>query len=194
MMPTEVASTVSNLGAEAEASIDRRFENMVRRYRHFVYDLCYQITHNPADAEDLTQEVFVKAYVALREAEPRPPLSAWLYQIAYRRSTSFLASRRRRPERAVAPRFMESRYSARERHDPILIDRSLDPALGQLKRDDRVILTLKYELGLDMKELSSVLGITVGAAKMRLLRARRDVEALHHRAVRRQTDAGGYEA
>ena len=71
----------------------RAFEQLFQQYHRGIYNTIYQMTHNDADAADLTQEVFVRAYRALPRLQTPEAFTSWLYRIAVNLSRNWLRDR-----------------------------------------------------------------------------------------------------
>lgn len=145
-----------------------------------VYTLCYRMLGNAADAQDVMQEVFTKVFLSIRDFEGRSAFSSWLYRIAYNHCLNFLASRGRRatvnlaaaPEPAMKPA-------------PLAERGPLEEMLTRLEPGQRSLLLMKYVMDLDVNQISEVLGITAGAVKMRLLRAREEFRRAYEEKEKR---------
>ena len=72
----------------------KAFEQLVGAYKDMIYTLCYRMTGNAGDAEDLLQEILTKLFLGLNKFEGRSAFSSWLYRVAYNHCLNFLASRR----------------------------------------------------------------------------------------------------
>ena len=149
-----------------------------------VYTVCYRLVGNASDAEELMQEVFTKVFLNLATFEERSAFSSWLYRIAHNQCLNFLAKRKR--EAAGMAGYVEERR-VRSAAAPQGFSDDVQQALNQLNEEQRSILVMKYILELELTEMSEVLGVTVGAVKMRLLRAREEFRRLYHQ----QEPAGG---
>jgi len=126
-------------GGEREA-----FDRLVEKYQRDVYRLCYRYVNNHQDANDMAQEVFLKAYRALDRFRGDSSFSTWLYRIAVNTCLNFRASRK--PEAAELPE-----------------------ALADKKQ--RATLILKIYHDLTHEEVSAILGSTVGTVKANLFHA-----------------------
>jgi RNA polymerase sigma factor (sigma-70 family) len=147
--------------------------------------LCRRLARMTGDAEvaeDLCQEVFVRAWRSAPREAPAAAIAAWLHRTASNLAVDELRRRSRRPVAAVEQ-----------------LDRLLDPpaaqdddgaaraALAQLAPHDRLVLLLRFHAGLSLRELGEVLAISEEAARKRVARARRRFgDALH--AVRRDPE------
>jgi RNA polymerase sigma factor (sigma-70 family) len=149
------------------------YEELVRRYQGIAHRTAYLITGQAAEAEDATQQAFVKAHRALDRFDPDRPFRPWLLRIvgnearnlrrsAGRRASLELALAREREVLAASP---EHEAMARERH------RALFRALGGLGESDRRVIALRYFLDLSEAEMADVLDVAPGTVKSRLSRA-----------------------
>ena len=158
------------------------FEEIVRRYQKAVYRVAYGVTRNAADADDLAQETFVRAWRALDRFRPDEPLYPWLSRIAINLSYSLFRRRRRRPETSIEPLVEAGQQWAgtedperdaaeRERDDKIA------ESFAELKEDHRAVLVLRVVEGLSYDEIARTLGVPVGTVRSRLSRARSELRA-----------------
>jgi len=101
------------------------FEMLVRKHQTWVFTLAYRMLGDHAEAEDMAQEIFLKAFRALKRFERKSRFSTWLYSIATNHCLNQLESRRRRP------RLQELNRSARREGNPgPLLDQVADPTAG----------------------------------------------------------------
>ena len=128
-------------------------------------------------AEELTQEVFTKVFLNLREFEERSAFSSWVYRIAYNHCLNFLARVKR--EREGIAEYTEAKQLAGAAKMSADFSDEMQQALNQLNEEQRSILIMKYVMELELAEISAILNIGVGAVKMRLLRARDEFRNLY---------------
>jgi RNA polymerase sigma-70 factor, ECF subfamily len=170
--------------AKAHYGVDMRpFETLVRRYQRKVLANCRYLTRSPNDAEDLAQDVFVKAYLGLQRFEGRARFSTWLQRIKINHCLNFNDRHRGKhmvdmePGReaevglAVAPRAPVKLEGLEER-------RRISGVLDAMSETLRVPLLLRDLDGLSYQEISARLGVGLSAVKMRIKRAR---EEFRHR-------------
>ena len=155
-------------------SIDA-FEEIVNRYQQVAFRTAYVITGSAADAEEATQDAFVKAYRAIGTfrtgAEPRP----WLLRIVANEARNRVrsAGRRHRLELRLAEGFRPGDAAPSPEAAAIAADerrRVLD-LLGELDENDRLVIASRYLLELDGEETAAALAIPEGTVKSRLSRA-----------------------
>ena len=175
-------------GAEAAALVEaakagstKAFGQLVRKYRPRIYALALHITGQPSEADDITQDAFLKAYNKLPEFEGRSEFFTWLYRIALHRALNAKRDRGRR--RAVGlddPRLLaavavdshgdpEKAFALRQRYRALL--HSFDQ-LSPLLKTTVVLTTLQ---GLNYKEAAVVLDTTEGTIAWRVHEARKQL-------------------
>jgi RNA polymerase sigma-70 factor (ECF subfamily) len=148
----------------------KAFEQLVGAYKDMIYTLCYRMTGNPSDAEDLLQEILLKLFLGLEKFEGRSAFSSWLYRIAYNHCLNFLASRKL--EKRTTDPLPEGDLFRDPATERTRGDERTQAVLASLPADERSLLIMRYVMDLDVKEISAVLGIGLSATKMRLLRVR----------------------
>lgn len=155
------------------------YATLVERYQRRVYRTVYWMCGDPADAEELTQETFVRAYAALETQKPEHLFSTWLFQIARNQCLNLLQRRRRERrfevgdaedllERAIAdgsPTPLRS-VEQRERLRRVWL------AVAELPEDFREVLVMRHVAELSYKEICAATGLPMGTVKSRLARAR----------------------
>src|SRR5687767_11259868 len=95
------AATATALVAEAKGGDQRAFEALVKRYRKRIYALALHMTRSASEADDITQEVFLKAFRALPEFEGRSQFFTWVYRMTVNRSLNSRRDRARRGEDSI---------------------------------------------------------------------------------------------
>ncbi|MBM3296164.1 MAG: sigma-70 family RNA polymerase sigma factor [Candidatus Aminicenantes bacterium] len=154
------------------------FAALVRKYQTKVHSLAYGFTRNDAQADDLAQDIFLKAWLGLPRFEAKSSFGTWLYRIAVNRLKDHLrrkASSREVPLEeagleAAARALPADDAEAREREQRTALVRE---CLSGLPEKFRMILTLRDIEGLPYGELSRALGLSAGTVDSRLFRARK---------------------
>jgi RNA polymerase sigma-70 factor, ECF subfamily len=159
----------------------KAFEQLVGAYKDMIYTLCYRMTGNSSDAEDLLQEILLKLFLGLHKFQGRSAFSSWLYRVAHNHCLNFLESRRL--ERHATDALPDGDRVRDPATDPSRSDERAQAALDSLPAQDRSLLIMRYVMDLDVKEISSVLNISLSATKMRLLRVRASYQKLFEQAV-----------
>jgi RNA polymerase sigma-70 factor (ECF subfamily) len=146
------------------------FDRLVERFQRDVYRLCYRYVNNHEDANDVAQEVFLKAYRAIRRFRGDSSFSTWLYRIAVNTCLNFRSARKPQteelPEALADPRAgvaasLESDEQARRVRD----------AIRRLPEKQRATLILKVYHDLTHEQVARILGSTVGTVKANLFHA-----------------------
>jgi RNA polymerase sigma factor (sigma-70 family) len=153
------------LNGEPEA-----FGLLVDKYKASIYAFVYAKLHNFHDAEDVTQETFIKAYQKLRDLRKWDSFLAWLYCIASDKCRKFVRSQSARPDRE----FIEDQNFKDnwiDTHSENAYD-SLHDALGSLPDIYREVLTLHYLGGMNTNQIATFLRVSPEAIRQRLSRAR----------------------
>jgi len=169
----------NELVEEARNGRPGAFETLVKRYEKKVFHLAYGFVQDSAAADDLAQEVFVKAYLALPKFKGKSEFGTWLYRIAVNHVKDHLRKVARRREVSLEE-FRDFPFAA----DDGIKARELQQAeerrkkavlrvLETLPPKYRVILTLRDVEGLSYEEITRILKISPGTVDSRLFRARR---------------------
>lgn len=154
------------------------FRHIVEKYQRPVYNLCYYMLQDAPEAEDATQEVFIRAYFKLDSYDETRKFSTWLFSIASHYCLDKLKLRRIRLV-SWADLAEEHRYAAEGRYQPekALVKaettEEVSALLMTLHPDYRTPLILKYWLDMSYEEMAQTLDITVSAIKSRLFRGRK---------------------
>jgi RNA polymerase sigma-70 factor (ECF subfamily) len=156
------------------------FERLYEKHRNTVYRFVYQSTHRPEDAEDITQEAFVRAFQNLHRFREQAKFTTWILRIATNLSTdrARMTSRRSTLEQQEAAGGLEW-MSVGQFTNPVEDmegDRRaalVRKAVSALPGHHRNVLIWRDFEGREYSEIAEILGCSVGGAKLRVLRARR---------------------
>jgi RNA polymerase sigma-70 factor (ECF subfamily) len=182
---TGAASSEHELIRRARAGDEDAFAEIVVAHADRVYGALRRFGLDPDEADEVAQEVFVRAWRGLARFEERSQFSTWLYRIAFNEAQRRLA--RRSPARADPEPDREDPIVAL-RESPELgpeaqtlgreFERTLEWALGQLPADWRAAVVLRDVEGLSTRDAAEVAGIREAAFKSRLHRGRMQLRAL----------------
>jgi RNA polymerase sigma-70 factor, ECF subfamily len=157
------------------------FETLVKKYEAKVYHLAYGFVQDPATADDLAQDVFVKVYTHLPKFKFESEFGTWLYRIAVNHVKDHLRKIARRKEVALHE-LEDSRFASEDPGPEREAERlgeerrgAIHAALQTLPPKYNVILTLRDVRGLSYEEIADVLKISPGTVDSRLHRARRQL-------------------
>ena len=141
------------------------FEELVQRLQRRVYGFAYQHLRDFDEAQDLTQEIFIKLFRNLDRFDQVRPFEPWFWKLAA--NTAINYRRKRVPTPTDRPGDSEAASPERREHDPALVD-----ALAELDPSYRMPLLLHYYADLSLEQVAASLNLSVPAIKSRLHRAR----------------------
>ena len=175
------ARIVSEFGRSADArdvALAREgdvaaFERLYRNNLGRVYGLCLRMVANPALAEDLVQETFVRAWQKLGTFRGESAFSSWLHRLAVNVVLSRQRSRRRREARIVAVEDPESHERENQPQAPEGAGVDLEKAVATLPPGAQRVFLLHDVEGFNHSEVAEMMGIAVGTSKAHLHRARK---------------------
>jgi RNA polymerase sigma-70 factor (ECF subfamily) len=166
--------------ARAKGGDHDAYARLVRPYERVAYRVAAAITGREADAEEAMQNGFVKAYRSLHRFRPGAAFRPWLLRIVVNEAHNVLRAERR--HQRLGTRAAEQREAASAGPDEALIDReeveTVLRALSRLGEADRVAVTLRYFAELPDAEAAALVGVSAEAYRVRLVRARRRLQAL----------------
>lgn len=158
------------------------FEALVRRYQGRIIGLARGYTRNPADAEDLAQDVFVRLYRSLRRFRGDSLFRTWVYTVALNVIRSHHASRGRREpvwgdSGADAERAFDPPDGAPDAEITFARREAIERALRELPPDLREAVMLRDVHGLDYREIAEATGAPMGTVESRIFRGRQRLRA-----------------
>jgi len=159
------------------------FDDLVRKYHGRIYNLCRNMLNNSRDAEDATQDSFLKSFRSIDRFDPAFPFSTWLYRIAvntcidYRRKPFFLSFLK------ISKEGEESEYdhpsglpSPEKAYESKELGLQIDAGLRSLSPKLLAAIVLKEVEGLSYEEIAGVLDVSIGTVKSRIARAREELK------------------
>lgn len=155
----------------------RAYAILVEKHKEMVFSIALKILHNREDAEEIAQDVFVKAYQSLANFKNEAKFSTWLYRIVY--NTAISKVRKKKVELSPLDDATINNYSDDTSENQFLLsddpDRFelLQKALQSLPEDENVIVSLFYQNDSSIEDISSVTGLTVANVKVKLHRIRK---------------------
>lgn len=177
----EIANTATDTCRNEER---QAFDQLVHRYHKQAYNIAYRMTGNHADAEDLTQEAFIRAFRFFGQYKRELPFDSWLYKIM---SNVFVDTLRRRPKALIrsldAPVTTEDGEATIEIPDDapgpedVLLSEQMDHriqgALNSLPEDFRLAVIYADVEGLSYEEIADAMRCSIGTVRSRLHRGRK---------------------
>ncbi len=160
----------------------RAFSVLIDRYKHMVFTLAAKVLKNHEEAEEVAQDVFVKAYTALTTFKGDSKFSTWLYKITYYRSLDYLKKQKRSLQTSSIDSdtvyhlsSMENALDSLETSERKL---AIKKAIDELPEDDAVVITLHYFEELSLKEIADIMNLEANTVKVRLFRSRKRLAEL----------------
>ena len=187
MSPTgnPIETSDAELVARALAGSESAYGELVRRYERPLFSLIVRLVRDAAQAEDLAQDVFVKAIRALQSYDPARKFSSWLFKIAHNTTIDHL---RRRgldteplesgeddelgPLRSIADTSIAGPADELERRE---LGGALDQAVGALRPEYREVMLLRFRENMAYEEIAEITGLPLGTVKTHIHRARKEM-------------------
>lgn len=153
------------------------YAELVHRYKDYVFTLALRFCKNREDAEEVSQDIFIKVYRSLADFKGTSKFSTWLYTITYNTSVTFLRKKKMDVKSIdddhtfLQLENQESSFSANQMEQKSRVNH-VNQAIGKLSADDSQIITLFYKMEQSLEEIGVILGLEPNTVKVRLHRAR----------------------
>lgn len=197
----EASEREAHLIRRAQEGDQQAFEVLLRLYDRHVCAIIGSFLRRKQDVEDLAQDVFLKAYLAIGRFRPGAPFAPWLRRITVNTCYDHLRRIRRRSEitftdlgegeRDFMHRLAEKGYPSlgNQSGDQVAARDLAERVLAGLTPKDRLVITLREVHGFEIAEIAGAIGCTRAAAKVRLWRARRAMQAWFQHLIRQEEEA-----
>ncbi len=176
----------SSLVERVQRGDKKAFDLLVIKYQNRVVNLVSRYVRDPADAQDIAQEAFLKAYRALPNFRGDSAFYTWLYRIAINTAKNYLASRARRPQEVQPSGYDDETYDLEEAlkeeatpENLLLTDEiqaTILKAIDDLPDDLRTAITLREVEGLSYEEIAETMTCPIGTVRSRIFRAREAID------------------
>ena len=158
------------------AGKEAAWEELVRLHTRRVYSVCYRFTGTSEEAQDLTQEVFLRVFQGLPRFSLRCKFTTWLFQVTKNRVLDELRAKERRP---LNPINLDDAPQLEVLDQPVERAEAIDAlwhAIDGLPVDLKMALLLRDVVGLSYNEIADSLEVTLATVKWRIFKAREDVQ------------------
>ena len=163
------------------------FDLLVRKYQHKVVKLVMRYMRDPADAEDVSQEAFIKAYRALPNFRGDSAFYTWLYRIAINTAKNAIVARKRSPvdydldlQNTEDSYDMQGRLADTETPEALVLTEEIrtivNAAIDALPEDLRTAIVLRELEGMSYEEIAAAMECPVGTVRSRIFRAREAID------------------
>ncbi len=180
----------TEVDTETDEERAARFEQDAMPFLDQLYGAALRMTRNPADAEDVVQETYAKAFASFKQFRPGTNLKAWLYRILTNTYINSYRKQQRRPQISGGEDIEDWQIARAATHDSVglksaetealeqIPDGQVSDALAQLSPERRMAIYLADVEGFAYKEIAEIMGTPIGTVMSRLNRGRKQLRDL----------------
>lgn len=160
------------------------FSELYDRFSQVIYSKCYGFSKSKEEAEDLTHDIFVRLYLKIDSFKGSSKFSTWLYSFVYNHCVNYVqrdAYKKQEKVTVVTDEIREADFFE-EIEDNYLLNlkaKKLEKALQLIDQSEKMILLMKYQDGMSIKEIQNILNIGESAVKMRVKRAKTKIVSIY---------------
>ncbi len=164
------------------------FRQLVERYKDYVFTVCFRVLQQREEAEEASQDVFIKVYRTLGSFEQKSKFSTWLYTVAYRTALDKVRTRKKGnvsidQEDNYLQIPDQTHKGAEQLINTELLKTQLLKAIRKLKPQDAAVVTLFYLKEKSIKEIVEITGLTTTNVKTKLHRTRESLKKHLHKQL-----------
>ena len=153
------------------------FSILVDRYKDLVFTLCLRMLKNREEAEEVSQDTFIKIYKSLNKFKGNSKFSTWIYKVCYNACLDRLKKNKKHfndvPINEFTEREIKTIDNALSNMEQQEYDKSIQDCIALLPEDDAFLLTLYYFEELSLDEISNAVGLTANNVKVKIFRSRK---------------------
>ena len=178
-MTTDQETLIINkiIGGDTQA-----FAVLVNRYKDLVFTLAIRMLKNREEAEEVSQDTFIKVYKALPKFKGDSKLSTWVYKVAYNTCLDSIKKNNRRQSEVTLDSFTENQIKTLDNALSALEEKeqqqTIQDCLQQLSRKDSFLVTLFYFEELSLEEISQIVNMEPNTVKVNIHRARKRLASI----------------
>ncbi len=164
------------------------FKQLVADFQHMVYNTALGIIHNPEEAEDVAQEVFIQVYESVQKFKGESKLSTWLYRITITKALDWQRHKQRKKRFAMVTSLFGLNNEVETEipdfiHPGVIMENKersaiLFKAMDKLPENQKVAFVLNKVEGQNYQEVADIMGVTVGAVESYMHRAKQNLRKL----------------
>jgi len=169
-----------------EGGPQRYFSILADRHHDYVLKKCKSYVKNDDEAEDLSQEVFIKVFMQLKSFRSEAKFKTWLYTIIYHTCVDYLRKKKKNTHQVISDKLSAEFEDVIEADevDKESLHNALEQLLEQITPEEKLLLLLKYKEKQSLDAITASMNISESAAKMRLLRAKEKVNKLYEKQLK----------
>ncbi len=160
----------------------KAFSVLVDRYKDLVFSLAIKMLKNREEAEEVSQDTFIKVYKSLTQFKGDSKFSTWIYKVAYNTCLDRLKKHKREQQVVSIDEFntnqIKSFDNALDAMENMERNQTIQDCIQQLPADDAFLLTLFYFDEQSLEEISKVMGLTSNNVKVKLFRSRKKLTSI----------------
>lgn len=154
------------------------FEILMDRYKNYVMSICVSVLKDRHEAEEATQDSFVKAYKAIKSFDHKSKFSTWIYKIAYRTSLDYLRKRKKTSNLEDSSYYIADSQSVEKQIDADERKALLVKIIMSLPEEEAALIRMFYMEELQIKDLIKITGLSESNVKTKLFRIRKKLRKM----------------